>query len=481
MSDQQTKLSSREKVGYGLGDTASNIFFFGVNAWIFFYYTEICKIPPATVGTLLLVPRLWDAISDPLMGTLSDRTRTKMGTYRPYLLWLAIPFGICGYLTFANPDFSLNGKIIYAYITYIALMTAYTAINVPYSALMGVMTPSPDERTKLATYRFVGAFSGQLLISMTFLPLVMSLGGDDKGVGFPRAMALLAVVATLMFLITFFTTKERVKPPEIDKSPKPNEDEDYSGPFSASSDGRSSFGWDFGSLLNNRPWVVMVAAALLTLTAAAVRWTITPQHLKYFFGVGDEKYFLFLDKISFVQTTGSLAFIAGVFLTGFFSKRFGKRNSLIGLTILNGLTILSIYLIPQDGYTTLVIVNIIGSLIAGPTPALVWAMYTDVADYNEWKTGRRATGLAFSAAMFSQKLGISIGGALCGWVLGAVGFVPDKTPSEEVVNSFRWIASLLPGILAILNGFVLLGYNLSDAKVERIAKDLAEGRGEGDE
>ncbi|MDB4321136.1 MFS transporter, partial [Akkermansiaceae bacterium] len=219
MSDQQTKLSSREKVGYGLGDTASNIFFFGVNAWIFFYYTEICKIPPATVGTLLLVPRLWDAISDPLMGTLSDRTRTKMGTYRPYLLWLAIPFGICGYLTFANPDFSLNGKIIYAYITYIALMTAYTAINVPYSALMGVMTPSPDERTKLATYRFVGAFSGQLLISMTFLPLVMSLGGDDKGVGFPRAMALLAVVATLMFLITFFTTKERVKPPEIDKSP----------------------------------------------------------------------------------------------------------------------------------------------------------------------------------------------------------------------------------------------------------------------
>lgn len=457
MSSPQGTLPLREKLGYGLGDTASNIFFFGVNAWIFFYYTEICKIPPATVGTLLLVPRLWDAITDPLMGTLADRTRTKLGTYRPYLLWLAIPFGICGYLTFANPDFSLNGKIVYAYITYIALMTAYTAINVPYSALMGVMTPLPEERTKLSTYRFVGAFSGQLIISMAFLPLVLSLGDGDKGVGFPRAMALLAVVATLMFMATFFTTRERIKP-QVDKD--------------------NNFREDAKSLLNNRPWVIMVVAAILTLSAAAIRWTITPQYLKYFFGVDDSKYFWFLDKISYVQTTGSLAFIAGVFLTGFFSKKFGKRNSLIALTILNGLTILGIFFIPRDGYTTLVIVNVIGNLIAGPTPALVWAIYTDVADYNEWKSGRRVTGLAFSAAMFAQKLGISIGGSTCGWLLGSVGFVAGEEPSNEVISSFRLIASILPGTLAILNGVVLFWYNLSDEKIAQITKDLAERRGE---
>lgn len=456
MPSNSSRLSFGEKAGYGLGDTASNLFFFGVNAWIFYYYTEICKIPPATVGTLLLVPRLWDAISDPLMGTIADRTRTRLGTYRPYLLWMAIPFGICGYLVFANPDLSANGKVVYAYVTYIALMTAYTAINVPYSAMMGVMSPDPEQRTKLATYRFVGAFSGQLIISMTFLPMVLRLGGGDQGVGFPRAMALLAVLATLMFLATFATTKERVKP-----QVKEND-----------------FKKDAQSLLKNRPWLIMVAAALLTLTAAATRWTITPQHLKYFFSVGDENYFWILDKTSFVMTTGSLSFIAGVFLTGFFSKRFGKRNSLIALTLLNGLTVLAIFLIPRDGYTTLVIVNIVGNLIAGPTPALVWAMYTDVADYNEWKFGRRTTGLAFSAAMFSQKMGISIGGALCGWVLGGVGFVPDETPSDEVIDSFRWIASLLPGSLAILNGVVLFWYNLSDEKVETIAAELVERRGE---
>lgn len=454
MTQSESKLRTREKVGYGLGDTASNIFFFGVNAWIFFYYTEVCKIPPATVGTLLLVPRLWDAISDPLMGALADRTRTRFGTYRPYLLWLAVPFGLFGFLTFANPDFDATGKIIYAYITYIALMTVYTAINVPYSALMGVMSPIPKDRTQLATFRFVGAFSGQLIISMAFLPLVLWFGGGDKGIGFPRAMAVMAVLATVMFLATFFSTRERVKPP-VEKS-------DLKG--------------DFMTLLTNRPWLIMVVAAILTLSAAAVRWTITPQYLKYYFGVGDESFFWFLDKISFVQTTGSLAFIAGVFMTGFFSKKFGKRNSLIGLTLLNGLTVLLLFLIPRDGYNTLVVMNIVGNLLAGPTPALVWAIYTDVADYGEWKSGRRVTGLAFSAAMFAQKLGISIGGSVCGWLLGAANFKPDETPSDEIIQTFRLIACILPGALAILNGVVLFWYNLSDEEVEKIANELEERR-----
>lgn len=451
------RLSKTEKMGYGMGDTASNLFFFGVNAWIFFYYTEICKIPPATVGTLLLVPRLWDAISDPLMGALADRTRTWFGTYRPYLLWLAVPFGLFGFLTFANPDLSVSGKLIYAYVTYIGLMTVYTAINVPYSALMGVMSPSPQERTSLSTYRFVGAFSGQLLISMTFLPLVLSLGQGDKGAGFPRAMAVMAVLATLMFLGTFLLTRERIPPP----------------------DQKSDLKGDFLALLRNRPWVIMVVAAILTLSAAAVRWTIAPQYLKYYFEVGDERFFWFLDKISFVQTTGSLAFIAGVFMTGFVSRKFGKRNSLIGLTILNGITILLLFLIPRDGYTTLVVMNVIGNILAGPTPALVWSIYTDVAEYGEWKTGRRVTGLAFSAAMFAQKFGISVGGSVCGWLLGSVGFVPDTKPSPEVIQSFKWIACILPGALAILNGVVLFWYDLRDEDVEKIAKELKKRRAEG--
>ncbi len=455
MSSKPTKLPLREKLGYGLGDTASNIFFFGVNAWIFFYYTEVCRIAPATVGTLLLLPRLWDAFSDPLMGVIADRTRTRFGTYRPYLLWMAVPFGLAGYLTFANPQLGDGGKLVYAYATYIALMTVYTAINVPYSALMGVMTPVPEERTKLSSFRFIGAFSGQLIVSITFLPLVMTLGAGDKGTGFPRAMALMALLSTVMFLATFASTRERLKPPE---------------------GGSRDLRGDFMALLTNRPWLVMVAAAILTLSSAAVRWTITPQYLKYYFGVSEAPYFGFLDKISFVQTTGTLAFIVGVFFTGWVSRRFGKRNSLIVLTILNGITVLALYLVPRDGYTTLVVLNIIGNLLAGPTPALVWAIYTDVADYSEWKSGRRVTGLAFSAAMFAQKLGISIGGSLCGWMLGSVGFEPDTTPSDEIAASFRLIASILPGGLAIANGIVLLGYRLDRESLETIASDLEKRR-----
>lgn len=455
-SENVTRLSTREKVGYGLGDTASNIFFFGINGFIFFYYTEVCKIPAASAGTLLLLPRLWDAISDPLMGAMADRTRTRWGTYRPYLLWLAIPFGIFGFLTFANPDLGDTGKLAYAYVTYILLMTVYTAINVPYSALMGVMSPLPEERTKLATYRFVGAFSGQLLISFAFLPLVYELGGGDKGVGFPRAMAVMAVIATVLFFLTFFWTKERVKPPTH----------------------QSDLKGDIKALVQNRPWVVMVVAAILTLTAAAVRWTIMPQYLKYYFGVGEEKVWWFMDGTSLALTTGSVAFLAGVFLTPFFSKRFGKRNSLMGLTLLNGLAILAIYFVPRDGYTTLLVLNVVGNLIAGPTPALVWSIYTDVADYGEWKSGRRVTGMAFSAAMFAQKLGISIGPWICGRVLGKVGFDPDQPITESMLEAFREMACLLPGTLAIVNGVVLLFYRLGEDEVRQITADLERRRSE---
>ena len=206
------KLSFKEKLGYGLGDTASNIFFQFVNIFLLYYYTDVFGLSPAAVGTLFVVTRFWDAINDPLMGAVADRTNTRWGKYRPYMLWMAVPFGLFGYLAFANPDFSQTGKLIYAYVTYVGLMMAYTAINVPYSALMGVMTPSSEERTSLSSFRFVGAFSGTLLISLSVRPLVRLLGGGDEALGFKLTMALLSIIAVLLFIITFCTTKERVKP-----------------------------------------------------------------------------------------------------------------------------------------------------------------------------------------------------------------------------------------------------------------------------
>ncbi|MGE9290068.1 MAG: MFS transporter [Puniceicoccales bacterium] len=450
------KLPLREKIGYGFGDTASNIFFQFVNIFLLYYYTDVFGLSPAAVGTLFVVTRFWDAINDPLMGAVADRTTTRWGKYRPYLLWMAIPFGVCGYLAFANPDLSQDGKLIYAYATYVGLMMAYTAINVPYSALMGVMTPDSNERTSLSSYRFVGAFTGMLIISLTVRPLVRLLGGGDEATGFQLTMGLLSVVAVVMFFITFATTRERVKPVKAPEG--------------------TSLAKDVAFLLKNRPWIIMVIAAILTLSNVAVRAAVTNHFFKYYAGDDGESVFWFLDRTSLLLTSGTIAFIAGIFFTGMVSRRFGKRNSLIGLTLLSGSTMLAFYFIPAENYGWMIAINALGNILAGPTPALVWSIYTDVADYGEWKFRRRTTGLVFSAAMFAQKMGLTIGGGVAGWLLSGFGFVANEQQSETSLLGIRLMFSVLPGILAICNGIVLLWYPLTEKNVAEIQEDLRKRR-----
>jgi GPH family glycoside/pentoside/hexuronide:cation symporter len=447
-------LPVKEKIGYALGDAASNIFFQTVNTFLLFYYTDVFGIDPKVAGTLFVLARFWDALIDPFVGTLADRTRSRWGSYRPYLLWMAIPFGLIGYATFANPDLSGNAKILYAYITYFLLMTVYAAINVPYSALMGVMTPSSAERTSLSSYRFVGAFGGQLLIALGVMPLVRELGGEDQALGFKTTMALFSVLAVILFIATFLMTKERIQP----LAEKPD------------------FRKDFAALFANRPWVIMVIAALLTLSGAAVRWAVTPHFFKYYGGYDGTPIFFFLDHTSLFLTTGSLAFLTGIFFTSALVRRFGKRNLLIVLTLANALALLSFFFIPRDAYGTMVIVNAVASLLAGPTPALVWAIYTDVADYGEWRFGRRTTGLAFAAAMFAQKFGMSIGGGLAGWLLGIYGFEADQLQSEQTLQGLCLLFSIVPGAFAIANGIVLFWYPLKDDEIRQIETDLAHRR-----
>jgi len=448
------KLSTKEKIGYGLGDTASNFFFQTFNIFLLYYYTDVFGLAPAAVGTMFLLARFWDAVNDPLMGVMADRTSTKYGKYRPYLLWVAVPYGVLGYLIFANPDLGSTGKLVYAYVTYIAMMMVYTAINVPYSALMGVMTPSSEERTSLATYRFVCAFGGGFLVSLAVRPLVRELGGGDEVAGFQYTMAIFAVVSILLFWFTFRTTRERVKPVVQKVSVRE----------------------DFSALLRNTPWLIMVAAAVLTLSNVAVRGAVTVHYFKYVVGDTGESFLLGLDRTTLVMSSGMLAFILGVFFTGWVGRLFGKRNALMGLTLLNGATVIGFYFIPPDQYWLMVAVNLIGNLFAGPTPALVWAMYADVADYGEWKFGRRSTALVFSAAMFAQKMGLTIGGTLSGWMLGFYNFIPNQPQTAETLNGIRIMFCIVPGVLAIANGLVLLGYRLTDAKVAEIEADLAARR-----
>ncbi len=450
-----------EKLGYGMGDTASNIVFQGVNILLLYFYTDVMGLNPGTVALIFVGVRIWDTINDPIMGVIADRTQTRHGKYRPYLLWMAIPFGLITFLTFASPDLGETLKIAYATLTYLLLMMVYTAINVPYSALMGVMTTDSEQRTILSSYRFIGAFTAGLIISMAARPMVSLFGGGqgtegfDEAIGFRMTFLILAALATLLFFVTFWTTRERVAPPQVKDS---------------------NLRKEVAVLLQNRAWLVMAAAGVFTLSNVAVRNAVTFHFFKYYVGDDGSPYFLFLDKTSLFLTLGSVAFIVGLVFTKSLARMFGKRNALMGLTILNALAMMAFFFIPPEAYGVMVIVNVIGGLFAGPTPALVWSMYADVADYGEWKSGRRSTGLVFSAAMFAQKMGLTIGGAGAGAMLGLVGFIANQEQTPETLDGLRIIFSLVPGALALANGFVLLLYPISEETVSQMGKELAESR-----
>jgi GPH family glycoside/pentoside/hexuronide:cation symporter len=446
------KLSILEKVGYGAGDTASNIFYQAFNIVLFYFYTDVWGIAPGTVGTIFLVARFWDAVNDPAMGILADRTQTRWGRYRPYLLWLSIPFGVVGFLTFASPDLEGGMKIFYAASTYTVLGMIYTAINVPYSALMGVMTPDTEERTILASYRFVGAFSAALIIGATVKPMASALGGGNEMLGYRLTFAVLGALASVLFLFTFLTTRERLT--------------------SKKDEADTRIRSDLKILVRNKPWLVMAVAGILTLSNVAVRGAVTFHYFKYYVGDTGEKFLWWMDLTSFFLATGSIAFIVGIFFTNTLRKRFGKRNALIGLTLLNAVGTIGFFFISPDNIALMLVVNLTATLFAGPTPGLVWAMYTDVADYGELKFGRRTTALVFSAAIFAQKMGLMIGGTLSGWILEWVGFVANAEQTPEAMMGIRVMFCFIPGAFAIANGLVVLLYPITEKQVLEMEKEL---------
>lgn len=455
MSEQgDSQISFREKLGYGLGDTASNFFFQTFNIFLLYYYTDVFGISAAAVGTMFFVSKLWDAVNDPVMGLISDRTNTRYGKFRPYLLWMAIPYGVVGYLMFANPNFDETGKLIYAWVTYSLMMMLYTAINVPYSALMGVITPSSRQRTVLSSYRFVGAFGGGLLISMLVRPLVSYFGVEDEAVGFQITMAIFAVLSIALFWFTFATTTERVKVEEAQSS---------------------SLMDDLRCLAQNRPWVVLCFGAIFTLTSVALKNAVTIHYFKYYVQDDGSPVFLFFDLTTLFMTVGMLALILGVSCTKWLTDRYEKKTLLILLSLGNAVSMLALYYVPPDQFALMMVVNVIGSLLAGPTAPLVWAMYADVADYGAWRYGRRTTGLVFSASMFAQKFGLTIGAGLSGWLLALFGYVANVDQTEESLTGIRALFTLIPAAVALLNVAVISLYRLSDQKVAEIEKDLEAG------
>lgn len=433
----------REKVAYGLGDTASNLFFQAFNLFLFYYYTDVVGLAASAVGTMMLFTRILDAATDPVMGAIADRTRTRWGKFRPYLLWGAVPYGVIGWLMFRMPDAGPGGKLAYAYATYSLMWVAYTVVNIPYSALMGVMSPSSAERTSLSTCRFVCAFAGGFLISSLTLPLTEYLGGGDRATGFSHTMTIFAVLSVGMFLFTFANTRERV-----------------AGPPGAP----ASLGSDLRQLLTNRPWMILFVAAFLTLTNVALRNGSIIYYFKYL--AGDEAGF------TFFSTSGTVAFILGAFSTKLFLRRFTRRQLMIGLTLINAGGFVAFYFVDPHATLLLNALNLVNSFLNGPTPAIVWSMYADTADYGEWRTGRRTTGLVFAAVVFAQKLGLAVGSAMLGWLLALSGFVANAAQSEPARLGILLVFSLLPAAFALLSAVAMYFYPLDDPEMRTIEAEL---------
>lgn len=447
MSTPSDRLSFQEKLAYGLGDTASNFFFQTFNIFLAYYYTDVVAIKDTVaVGTLLGTMPILVAALNPVIGVLADRTSSRWGKFRPWILWGAVPYGMLGYVMFLNPAFSPDGQLTYAYVTYTLMLVAYAAINTPYGALMGVMSSSSEDRTSLSTYRFSCAFTGALLIGWLVPWLKDFLAGvsGSPAAGFRNTMAIFSVLSVLMFLYTFLRTRERVSPP-------------------AGQD--SSLGQDLRVLFRNGPWLVLFFAGFLTLANTGLRSGSGIYYFKYV--IGHEAW------LGTFNLVGFLAFIGGALSTKLFTRYVSRRKLMISLTILNALTMAAFYVVDPHQLPLLYALNIFGSFVAGPTPAIVWSMYADTADYGEWKFARRTTGLVFSATVFVQKVGLAIGSALIGWLLAYFGYVANAAQTPRALHGIMLLFSVLPGAFALLSGLAIFFYPLDEPQVKQMERELA--------
>jgi glycoside/pentoside/hexuronide:cation symporter, GPH family len=447
------ELKKSEYIGYALGDTASNFFFQTFNIFLTYYYVDVWGIAPTVLLWLIPLVRAFGALDDVIMGLIADRTNTRWGKFRPYLLFGAIPYGICGYLMFLGPDFGPTGKIVYAAVTYGLMMVAYTVINVPYSAMLGVISPSPRTRTVASTCRFVGAFGAAFLISLFVRPLVEYLGAGNESRGFQLTMAIFAAVSVALILITFATTKERVAPPSHQKTNVREE---------------------LGELFKNWPWVVLLITSVFSNAFSALRSGSTIFYFKYVQGYDTTPMIWRLDHTTVFLTSGALGLVLGTLCLGPIARKVDKKYYAAGLSLVTGLCFLAFYFVPKGEFWTMVAVNMLAQFCAGPTSALTWALYGDVADYGEVKYGRRSTGLIYSASLFSIKSGILVGGFLVPLFLAKFGYVKGaELQTATALLGITLAFSIGPAIFAILKAVALMIYPLDQKRLDEIERELA--------
>lgn len=455
------------KIGYGFGDMASSMFWKIFSYYLPFFYSNVFGLSLLDAGILVMVTRIWDAVSDPAMGVIADRTDTKMGKYRPYLLWFAAPFAICGILLFTTPDFSYAGKLIWAYVTYILMMTVYTGINVPYGAMLGVLTDNPDEKTVFSSFRMLFAYAGSFMALASWEPLCNLF---EKNIGMSMAsswqmsMVVIAAACLVLFVICFLMTRETVKTKSV-----------------------VSVGNDFKALFKNRPWWILIGAALSFNLFNTVRGAT----VAYFFAdvIGaDANMWLFGLSVLFYSglflSIGEVANMAGVALAVPIVARIGKKNTFILVNVLLAILSLTFFFIQTDpiGFFMMLICQILISILTGVMSPLVWAMYADVADYSEHRFHTASTGLIFSSSSMAQKFGGAIGGAAVLWLLSACGYIASAetdatvTQPAAAINCLWALMSFIPAGVAVIASTVMYFYPLTTERVKSIAEDLKKTR-----
>jgi len=443
MNKIETKLSFKEKVGYGLGDTASHFVWDMVGFWILIFYTDTFGISAAAAGTIMLIARFWDMVSDPIMGIIADRTNTRWGKFRPYILWMALPYSVLAILTFTTPDLGYTGKVVYAGVTYLLLMSVFTAINLPYSSLGAVMTSDSYERAGLNSYRFIFAFIGQLIVTGTALSLALYFGKGDNAKGYQYTLILFSIISFMLFMITFKTTKERVKP---------------------SKEQQKDLRKDIKNLFGNGPWVILFFVGIISFVMFAMQNLSIAYYFKYY--IGKE------ESVQLFNVIGTIALIAGIPLSKPLSKRFGKRNVYLASSLVSGVFFIMMYFPAAHNIVSIYVLNILAKFTYAPAVPLLWTMLADTADYSEWKNGRRATGLVFSAATFAQKAGWGIGGALAGWLLALYKFTPNIEQTASALTGIKLMISVFPGILYMSCAILLYFYSIDHKTCVIMQKDL---------
>jgi sugar (glycoside-pentoside-hexuronide) transporter len=447
MSEVSGKLSFGEKFGYGLGDMAANFVFQAMMALQLNFYTDTFGLTPAQAGTMFLVVGLGAAFFNPVMGMIADRTKSRWGRFRPWLLWTAVPFGVIGVLTFTTPQMSAPAKLMYAWLTYLAMRLIYTINNVPYASLTGVMTDDPNERNSIATYRQMFANGAGFIVQSLAVPMVLYLGRGNSARGYQLTMGSFLVTSVVMFLIAFAVTKERIQP-----DPKQE----------------SSVMQDLGDLVKNGPWVALFLATTFYFIALMIRGSVMLPYFKYC--AGNQLLF------SWFNGFGLTAVLIGVACSTALTKRMGKRLVFLLSMVLAGLFCIVLFFVPATATVPIIGLEVLRQFAFGCSGPVLWSMMGDVADFGEWKTGRRATGTVTAAVVFALWIGLALGGAIAGWLLSLYGYQSNVEQTAQGLLGIRLIASAYSGAAFLATAACLLFYGITMKLNMTISHDLSERR-----